>query len=325
MLDREQGKILERLMFSGADYSENLRFLVQNYSTAESDLKKHLDGVREVKTLDGQVVEVDLRDCAFQLGLNNRIQSGIPIQFYTAGGAGPFDEILERVILEPRITVDKSAFREALPIAKRMIEGQRIIFSNEPGVFSYDESRQVREKEISTPPSIHPPKPNAAELPGKGIYILMTGIDGIRESGVYDAVFEQGLQLYVPEFSMNSLPKEVMQKAFPLGPSQINNPNILAQFARAGWSSVWLSHLAEKAFITPQYQERDDPEIFFNIKGIKKLGLGVVIQDDFRTSLKTAIDLAQSIKDYNQRLVQKFGTLDGIEYAAEKVVAHLSV
>ena len=76
--------------------------------------------------------------------------------------------------------------KSVLPIARRMIENQKRIFSNEPGVFSYDKSRRLRSNEIPTPCFIHPPKPNDIELPGEGIYLLMTGIDGVRESGMYD-------------------------------------------------------------------------------------------------------------------------------------------
>lgn len=324
-LDKTQGEILAKLIFNGNDYAENLRLLKQNYFQAESDMQRHLDGKRKVETLDGRVDEIDLRDCAFQLGLNNRMQTGLPNQFYTSGGAGPFDEILERAILDKDIVFDKKIMLEALSVARKMIENQAIIFSNEPGVFSYDKSRQVRKNEVFTPPFIHFPKPDSAELLGKGIYLLMTGIDGIRESGMYHAVLELGMRIYSPGFSINSLPEEIRKKAILLNPNQINNPNIVAQYARAGWSTVWLSHLAEKGFITPPYQKTDDPEMLFNERGIRKLKLGVVVEDNPRESLQKALELAEHTRDYNQCLIRRYGTLDGINYAAKKVVEYMAL
>jgi len=322
--DKAQGKILARLMFKEKDYSEYLRLLIKSYLQAEKDIQKHLDGKREIQNLEGKVDIIDLRDCAFQLGLNNRIQTGLPNQFYTAGGSGPFNEVLKQAILDKEITLDKKVMLEVLPIARRMIENQAIIFSNEPGVFSYDELRQVHKNEVHTPPFIHFPKPDFTKLAGKGIYLLMTGIDGVRESGIYNAVSELGMLVYAPRFYIDNLSAEIRKKTIPLNPNQINNPSIVAQYARAGWSTIWLSHMAEKGFITPPYQKTDDPEMLFNERVIKKLKLGVIIKDSSRDSLEKALQLAQTTREYNQGLIQKYGTLDGINYSAKKVVDYLS-
>jgi len=320
LLDKKYGELLAELMFKSADYEENLNLLANQYSGIEDSVRKHLDGLRIVSTLDSKESELDLRDAEFQLGLNNRIQTGLPNQFYTAGGAGPFDEILERAIKDKEIKFSRESMRKALPIAKRMIENQKIIFSNDPGVFSYDSNRELRGNETLTPPFIHTPKPDTTELPGNGIYLLMTGIDGIRESKMYNAVMDLGMKLFAPAFSIKSLPEAIRKSVVELAPSKINNPYIIAQYARAGWSSAWLSHLAEKGFLTPPYDPKDDPEMLFNERGIRKLKLGAIVENNARGSLEEAIVLAQGTKDYNDRLLQKYGTLDGIRYAAEAVV-----
>ncbi len=319
-LDRKQGELLGRLLFKGSDYAKNLRLLATEYPKVESEMHRHLDGKRTVESLCGGVDRFDLRDVEFQLGINNRMQTGLPNQFYTAGAAGPFDELLEKAIADPEVGIDRESMERVLPIARRMIENQKIIFSNVPGVFSYDESRILRDNEVLTPPFVHTPKPDDTELPGRGVYVLMTGIDGIRESGMFDYVAELGMQIYTPEFSMGGLPKEVMGKAIALEPNQIMNPNIVAQYARAGWSSVWISQMAEKGFITPAYQKGDDPEMVFNHRVIKKFGLGAIIKDNPRATLEEAIELAQEVGKVNDELREKYGTLDGINYSAEKVV-----
>lgn len=319
LLDRKHGEFLLKLMFKGKNYIENLGLLVKAYQGVEEDIQRHLDGKRDVETLDGKVEEMDLWDAELQLGLNNRMQTGIKNQFYTAGGAGPFDEILERAITDERITMDRNVMKKVIPIAKRMIEKQKKIFSNEPGVFSYNSLRWARNNEISTPPFVHPPKPDYTELPGDGILVTATGIDGVRESGIYNAVADMGMEIFAPKFAVNSFPEEIRERVISLNPSQINNPHVIAQYARAGWSSIWLSHLAEKGFLTPPYQENDDPEMFFNEKGIEKLNLGVIIGKNARSVLENAIELAEGTKNYNQKLLDKYGTLDGIRYTAEAI------
>lgn len=325
-LDRRQGELLLGLMFRTKDYSENLRVLVRDYKGVEEGVQRHLNGRRELENfVDGEGSEFDLRDCEFQLGLNNRMQTGLPNQFYTAGGAGPFDEVLERAIVDSEVTFDRDVMKSTLPVARRMIKNQKIIFSNDPGVFSYDEDRKLRNNEQLTPPFVHPPKPDETELPEKGVYFLASGIDGVRESGIYNAITDLGLRVYTAKFSLSALPEELREQAreYPMKPAQINNPKIIAQFARAGWSEVWFSHLAEKGFITPAYQSKDDPEILFNNKGIEKLGLGVILRENPQKALEESIELAFKVGEYNQKLVERFGTLDGIRYAAEGVVEYL--
>ncbi len=322
-LDKKQGELLGQLMFKGKDYGDNLRMLVRDYQEVEDETQKHLNGKRKLENfVSDESEQFDLRDCKFQLGLNNRIQTGLPNQFYTAGGAGPFDEVLRRAIADDKIELDKESMRTAIPIAKRMIKGQKIIFSNEPGVFSYDANRVLRDNEQLTPPFVHSPKPNDKELPERGVYFLASGIDGVRESEIYNAVADLRMRVYTTEFSLNALPEEIREQAKEhlLKPSEINNPKIVAQFARSGWSEVWLSHLAEKGFITPPYQQSDDPEILFNNRGIEKLRLGVVLREDSRKALERSVELASKVGDYNKGLIDRFRTLDGIRYAAERVV-----
>ncbi len=323
LFDKKHGELLAKLMFKGNDYSENLRQLAEQYATVEAEVQRHLEGKRELQTFDGRTLELDLRDAELQLGLNNRMHTGLPNQFYTAGGAGPFDEILERAIADKEVKLDKEAMKKVLPIARRMIENQRVIFSNEPGVFSYDGSRIPRSNEMLTPPFIHFPKQDYTKLPGKGIYLLMTGIDGVRESGMYDAISQLGMHLFAPEFTIKSLPEAIRNKAIPLAPSQLNNPDVVCQYARSGWSSVWLSHLAKKGFITPKHDERDDPEILFNQRGIVNLGLGTVIEDEPRKAVEKAISLAENTKEFNGKLLSNYGILDGIVYAAKFVAKEM--
>jgi|ETNmetMinimDraft_2_1059921.scaffolds.fasta_scaffold04054_4 hypothetical protein len=323
ILDEVQGNILNQLMFKGSDYAENLRHLANDYQDLEDALQRHLDQKRNLKYFDSKDVQIDLRDTEFQLGLNNRVQTDIKIQFYTAGGTGPFDEILERAILDNQIDLSIKAMQNAIPVAQRMIRNQRIVFSNDPGVFSYDRDREPRPNEIFTPPFIHPPKTDENKLSGEGVYVMMTGIDGVRESGMYDAVKDLGLQIYAPRFTIDSLPSGVKEQAIELKPSAISNKDIVTQYARAGWSSVWLSHMTNTGFISPEHDSRDDPEMEFNHRGMKMFELAAFMGDDARSALEQSIEIAKNVGEYNTRIINNYGTLDGIRYAAEIVVDYL--
>lgn len=322
LFDQVHGELLSKLMFKGSNYAENLELLARDYYGVEADLHRHMNGVRLLHTMFGEPVAVDLRDVEYELGSNTRLHTGVSKwnRFYSSAGAGPFDELLERAIADPEIPLDKEAMRKALPIAQRMIQGYEVIMSNEPGVFSYDATRVKRPNEMFTPPFIHTPKPDDTPLPGKGIYLMATGIDGVRESGMYSAAFDLGMQLFAATFTIKGLPEGVRERVIPLLPAKINNPNIVAQYARAGWSSPWLSHLARKGFLTPAHRPTDDPEMLFNHRGIKALGLGAVLTDDPKASLEEAIDLARNAGAFNAALIERYGTLDGIKYAAEAVV-----
>jgi len=321
LFDEVQGILLSQLMFSGSNYSENLTKLHQKYYDIESKIQKHLSGTGKLKTFTGKSVKVDFKQIILQLGLNNRVQTNLPSQFYSTAGAGPFDEILEKSNEENEIKIDRMLIEKVLPIAKRMMENQEIIFSNYPGVFSYDNARKLRQNEMLTPPFIHPRKKDNTKI-AKGVYLIVTGIDGIRQSNFYNAVKGLGMKIYTQPHSIKDLPKEI--EVMPLELDKINNPNILVIYARSGWSSVWTAHLTGKGFMTPKFLAEDDPEIFFNEKSILKLHIGAVVNHDVIAALDEALKLSKKTFGFNRMILEKYGTLDGIRFAAEKVVDALA-
>lgn len=106
-------------------------------------------------------------------------------------------------------------------------------------------------------------------------------------------------------------------------PHVLANPNIVLHFARSGWGSVWMSLLSETPLITPPYHPGDDPEIALNNKRIVELGIGIVYEGQSTDSLlKLAEPCRQRMRAYKQELFERFGTLDGATYAAQKIAAH---
>ena len=63
--------------------------------------------------------------------------------------------------------------------------------------------------------------------------------------------------------------------------------------------------------------------MIFNERGIKKFGLGAIIEDNPPKALEKSLEFASKVSEYNSELIFRYGTLDGIRYSAEKVVDYL--
>src|SRR3989344_6907624 len=322
ILDIVQGEILERVLYTGSNYEDSLRKILANSEKANVDLLKRFEqGKTKLKNLNDEEIEIDLRDSEIEFMFNNRVATNHRNSFYVNIGAGYFYEVLERALSFPEVAVDKELIKRIIPLAKKMTSYQKIHFLSDPGVFSYDSGRsRKKETEISTPPHMHFPKLDKTDLPKEGLYVVVTGIQGIAESGIYNVASEMGLQLYSGDDAFN-----VKYQGIKHPPFKVANPKIKAQIARTGWSSVWGIHmLAEVGLNTglvyPQHLSTDDPEILMNNKSVKKLDLGVEIDPkNPKNSLEEAIKLAQNNNKFNAELKRAYGTLNGFAYMADTI------
>ena len=77
-------------------------------------------------------------------------------------------------------------------------------------------------------------------------------------------------------------------------------------------------------FVCPEFDPKDDPEIYFINRCVEKLGLGAVYRGQSLSDLiNEAESLKPRIKTFNQKLLSQFGTLDGNRYAAKLIVEKL--
>ncbi len=327
LLDLKVGALLDKVFFKGSNYEDALRAFLEHNAENEEELKRLIEnGKREVETLSGEKVPIDARDITAVFDFNNRIRFPHKNAFYMNAGAGYFSEVLERALdlLALNSEINPKLLEQVIPLAERLTNYQKLHFISDPGVFSYDvERRKSKLTELPCPPQIHVPKLDTTELPTDGIYVAVTGIKGVAESGIYDSAREMGLQIYSNDDEFNA-----RVNGIKLPFNKIGNPKIKAQIARTGWSSVWSVHmLAELSLnvglLFPEYQPKDDPEILMNNMGVLDLELGVEIdQEDPRKCLEKAIKRAEMNKGFNERLKEKYGTLDGIEYMAETILMH---
>ena len=106
-------------------------------------------------------------------------------------------------------------------------------------------------------------------------------------------------------------------------PDVIAHKNILLHFARIGWGSAWLSFMTETPLITFPYDKKDEPEVYFNNICVEKLGIGKVYNgESIDELLEFRERYKEKVKSIKKKLLEKYGTLNGAEYTAEKILDH---
>lgn len=312
-LDRKLGELLRRVFYSGDQpYADSLRRWVAEYRVMSDEAARYLSGDLSLEDLSGKRLTVRKPDIALELARAPRIRFGVA-QVYSVT-FGYISEILEHALEAPAgaIRTDPKLMASAIAYARELEELARFHGLAEPGTFSHLETRTPRYKtECAIPPTITPPKPNDDPIE-EGIYVTITGIPGLER--LYAEARSLGLKLYSND------PAAVPGSEY-LSPHVVPNPKIKLQFARSGWGSIWLSQLSGTPFVAPSFDPDDDPEIYFNNTCIGKLGLGIVYRGQpLREILDAAEKLKPGITRRNQEIERKFGTLDGNQYAAKRIV-----
>ncbi len=308
LLDAKLGAILKSIFYGDNTYEEALRLLVENFDRVSNQAHEHLSRAVSVEDLDGNLHEVKGHDIVLELNHVPRVAYRIASAFSVAFGY--ISEIL-RGVLEveiEKIAVNRDLVRRAILLADKIESAQSFHALAEPGTFSYKKDRiPVYSDEVLIPPTITLPAPNQEKI-DEGIYVTITGISGLER--LYEEARKLGLKLYSND------PQSVVGSEY-LSPHYISNPNIKLQFARSGWGSVWLSQIFGTPLIAPDFDSKDDPEIYFNNICIEKLGLGVIYRgQSLAEIIREAEILKPKIQAFNQGLLARFGTLNGNEHVA---------
>ncbi len=307
LIDKFIGGLLEDIFYKGDNYQQSLENLLKRQPLAEDRLQDYLSGSFKTQTLSGKTFVLNKEQIFFELSNNPKLLTGCQRSFMTTEGL--FSKILYKAVLEPSLDLDISLLNETrIQIANKIEENKNIILLSEPSIFSYESNKKRWREEIFTPPFTHPPKNNTEEI-SNGMYIMVSGIEGLRK--FFDVAKNFNIILYCPPYTN----LEGANNSYP--PEIVSNPNIKYQFARTGWSTVWWSHMSETPLITFPYQKYDDPEIFFNERTVKKLNLATIYNegiDNPEDILKIADSKVNNLKYVNSRLLENYGTIDGIEY-----------
>lgn len=309
-LDAKLGQILKDIFYGDNIYKEALSKWVRQAKASSEKARRYLCGQIQTETLSGEKLKINGQDIIVELNRSPRISYGVTPSYFTSFAY--VADILNYAAGEKSIATDNELLKAGIKIADSIERSQRIHCIAYPATFSYLGNRPPRYKtELEVPPIAPPPKENNDEI-DPGIFVTVTGIPGLER--LYAEAKKLGLKLYSND--TNAIPGSVHAL-----PRIIPNKNIVFQFARSGWSSVWISMISGTPLIVPDFDFKDDPEIYFNNKTIEKLGLGLVYKGQ---SLKELLSLADQIKKTGAKIkneiLRRWGTLDGNRYCAQLFV-----
>ncbi|MEK7590519.1 MAG: hypothetical protein AAB454_02300 [Patescibacteria group bacterium] len=297
ILDDKLGAVLKKVFYSDESFEKYLEQWVKNASAVSAEARNDL-----LKTYGDKIV--------VELNRSPRISYNIAPSYFTSFGY--LSEIFQKAASENKITLNKNLLGTAVEVADKIEKNQKIHCIAYPATPAYLENRPPRySSEIEVPPITSFPKINMDSIE-KGIYITVSGISGLEK------LYEQAGKLSIKIYSNNPNVVPNSEKALP---EIITNKNIIFQFARSGWGSVWLSLFAGTPLVVPEYDSADDPEIYFNNLTIEKLGIGIIYRgQSLDELLKQAKEVKNNMAKIRQKIFDRWGTLDGNQYCAKLFV-----
>lgn len=312
LLDAELGAILKSIFYGASAYEDALERWSVSVREVSVQAHAHLSGTFMAETLSGEKRPVDGRSIVFELNRSPRIRYDVAPSYFTSFAY--IAEILEASLREPagKIAVRPELMRAGIEAANWVEQGHRLYCIAYPATFSYDAAYRPRyEGEVLVPPIGPVPQANSEPLE-TGIFVTITGIPGLER--LYEDARRLGIGLYSND--PGAVPGSI--RALP---HVISNKNILFQFARSGWSSVWLSMIVGTPLVVPDFDPKDDPEIYFNNRAVERLGIGAVYRGE---PLEAILEKREGIRKASADLVAsiraRWDTLDGTAYVAKLVV-----
>jgi|GEM_PF-2585767 len=314
------GAALQNLLYDGKDFSLTLQKLIENYPATQAAADEILSGQSEGLSMSGAKVAIAPEDIVCTVSRNPNLRLGKKSLFYSS--IGFFERILRAAEDEEVFArYGKADLEKAAELMRQAEDGWDMYLQPMPSVFSYDTRPLESWKEGTsvTPPLFHPPQPtDFAEELEPGIYVLVSGIPYLDR--LYSQVTKLGWTLYTNQPTPNVPAARVLHPRF------VGHPSIQGVYARAAWNTIWLANLNRKPLLCPPFLADDFPEIFFNNRSVEKLGLGVIMTPELEAG--DAIDQAKALQPgidaYYAEILKRFGTLDGIEYAATLAAQRLT-
>ncbi|MFH1637434.1 MAG: hypothetical protein ABIB71_03345 [Candidatus Woesearchaeota archaeon] len=332
----EYGEIVNAFGFGSPDYKDRLENIALNRSNLETRLNGLLGKGMEAYNLVNpkKTMKVEYSDILCEVSHNPIVRTtkhdtshddNYPM-FYTT--IGLFSEMLENAAdVMPRYKDAelRKIIRSCINEAEKVEMSQEILMIAEPSAMTYKE-RNMEKWECTIPPFIRPPSGSTEEI-GEGVYLNISGIKSVQEQMVALAkpFLEAGYAVYYPPSYKEGIEGGIEKAPVENGISIFSNPGIITAVGRLGWSSVWEPNMNGSPFITYEYSDKEDPEMHHNVRTLEKFGLGLVMKagDDPLEVMETALALRPRIKEYYDRLRNKYGTLDGVNYAANLVYKRL--
>ena len=313
LLDRRLGELLGSIFYKDSTYEEALEKWVVSADLVTMKIREYLSGLLTVETLSGEVMSVHGADIVLEINRSPRIFYGVAPAYSTSFGY--ITDILQMAIMEgrDRIDVDPLLLQKGVELASRIESAQTLTTMAYPGTFSWHEDYVDRFGARLVPPIRNLPTYHARSAE-EGVFVTITGIPGLER--LYQEAKELGLRLY-------SNDTEAVPGSIRALPHIIPNSSIKLQFARSGWGSVWLSMFCGVPLVVPEFDSKDDPEIYFNNKAVEAMGIGVVYRGQSLAEILTqGVRLQSQMKSLYATIERRFGSLDGNRASAQLFADH---
>ncbi|MBU3925750.1 hypothetical protein KJ763_01085 [Patescibacteria group bacterium] len=316
LLDEKLGEYLWSIFYNGDGFDKWLDNFLKKEKGVTERIKNYLNKGLSVENLSGKKFSINKKNIAIEINRCPLVSFDIKPSYFASFGY--MSDILERSILEDGLDLDKNVLKNGIKYFEDLEKKQTVRFIAEPATFSYlDNWISRHDSEIFTPPNTNQ-KLNLNFLKNlflkRGIYVTITGVYGL--SRLFEEIQKTGLKIYTHKLGVIPSGKKAL-------PDIIMHKNILLHFARIGWGSAWLSFMTETPLITFPYDFKDDPEVYFNNICIEKLGIGKVYKgESLEQLLAFGEEYKNKVKLIKQDLIKKYGTINGVEYTAQKIADH---
>lgn len=287
ILDETFGAMLRKVFFDGTSYSAFLRQWMEQVDDVSKEAQEYLHSTYDIQCEIARAPLLDL---------------GITPAFYNSWSR--VSRIARRAIREPLINLDRTLLEQAAARMEALETRYALHMISVPGTF------EPAMTDIPIPLRLATPEPSDDTV-NRGIYVTVSGIPKV--SSLLCIVDHLRMKTYTNDSSR-------IHGAVHASPGILWKPEIIAHIARAGWGSAGMSLASGTPLILPPYENDEDPEIFFNIRRIEELGLGIAFTGQTPNELLNAIEeLRPRIVAYRQELLQRFGTMNGAQVATEKI------
>lgn len=302
-LDPKLGSILKSIFYGNSTYQETLIRWSRDVRKVSAEAREHLSGKIALESLADQKVEVEGKDIIVELNRSARVRYDVAPAY--ASTFGYIAEILENLPSSPLM-------KAGIEAANWVEDGQRLHAVAYPGTFSWKKDYKPRySSEILTPPVTREYPANDEDIE-PGIFVTITGIPGLER------LYEEARSLSLKFYSNDT---EAVPGSVKKLPYVVPNKNIIFQFARAGWGSVWLSMMSGTPIVVPEYDPADDPEIYFNNIAVEKLGIGIVYRGQpLEEIMAKTTGIKENCRKLCKDIMERFGMLDGNQYFAQIIV-----
>lgn len=306
-LDERLGDFYKEVLFQNGRFDEHLASLVVNQGRVQDLVMDYMSRSFTARSLaNGQISDFNGRDVVIDINAGSR--------FITHQDSYFVFPVLLSELLEETAKSDLPFNRDHLSAVQKAAQDRESTYRAKylPHIhtFSYQNEKYPKVGKEFTPPLKHPVT-SPPIVDEEGVYVMASGT-GSEVDNVATSARDLGLTVYRSPFINLDYGKAAL-------PDIIYHPNIVAVFGRMGWGTGWITQQAEKPFIVVPYTAPDDPEIYFNIKTLRDKKLGMVYEGQ-RDIIKQALALVGDIREINQEIERTYGTRNGIDYVARKII-----